>query len=795
MGKQLERLDSSVGGNRPGCMWSLMNILDYHHWSNVKKILPHRKRAGGKRVRRNYGSRKATSENREIGKRPELVVAEAEPLLVKQQSTETSTAKKRSCKSRKKASSAKDKPREESPKRRILSCPVQSWLRRTSVVHDAEPSENCLDTTRNGSITSPRGLQDSSHLKMSKNTMKLELPLKDVSSDTVNDHVDILELFKVNKEFFLKILQDPEVSTNQFPGLKNSKNKVRLTKSRSFPFTDSSRARNRRPSTLKHKQNEVWSFPKGEKLLATTQTPKSMTSETQEDYSMKSKHYMAGNNSVGSTMQQETSFSYLGLPEEVSHQGWNQLVINRFRHITQKLMHALQESKKENYGNSIESLFWKDPSGRDGKEVLETLELTTTQEGNNVHGLDDNLGRQRRQRVRRTSSLDESLSRYTQLYESSYSSDQRNLHHLKSLKLKSEEKVPSTGNAQKTTRRNLSLPDLDSFSSILNGALVKDAFRLGMPVTKAAEQNTDKSEQLDAILESDDSANIADIKDSDEHAVVPLVGESTTHQEQEMVIAMSRESEQAQPMESSNLDPPDYITSNARLSISEGSELNPGSSHANEPNSSLDLQGRRIIDSLPESSISTEIEHKSSITHSSRFVLDKVDDPDSEFSYVRYVLELSGFIGHEQLGAWYSLDQPLDPTMFMELEDCFQHKPESYEDQVTSGDSDHRLLFDLVNETLLEVYERSYTYFPRALSFSGSIRPMPKGQHLLDDVWTRVSSYLSLRPEMDQSLDDVVARDLAKGDRWMNLQWETECVALELEDLIFDGLLDEVICA
>ncbi|XP_009353681.1 protein TRM32 [Pyrus x bretschneideri] len=795
MGKQLERLDSSVGGNRPGCMWSLMNILDYHHWSNVKKILPHRKRAGGKRVRRNYGSRKATSENREIGKRPELVVAEAESLLVKQHSTETSTAKKRSCKSRKKASSSKDKPREDSPKRWILSFPVQSWLRRTSVVHDAEPSENCLDTTRNGSITSPRGLQDSSHLKMSKNTMKRELPLKDVSSDTVIDHVDILELFKVNKEFFFKILQDPEVSTNQFPGLKNSKNKVRLTKSRSFPFTDSSRARNRRPSTLKHKQNEVWSFAKGEKLLATTQTLKSMTSESQEDYSMKSKHYMEGNNSVGSTMQQETSFSSLGLPEEFSHQGWNQLVINRFRHITQKLMHALQESKKENSGNAIESLFWKDPSGRDGKEVLETLELTTTQEGIKVHGLDDNLGRQRRQRVRRTSSLDESLSRYTQLYESSYSSDQRNLHHSKSLKLKSEEKVPSTGNAQKTTRRNLSLTDLDSFSSILNGALVKDAFRLGIPVTKAAEQITDKSEQRDAILESDDSANIADIKDSDEHAVVPLVGESTTHQEQEMVIAMSRESEQAQPMESSNLDPPDYITSNAMLSISEGSELNPGSPHANELNSSLDLQGRHIIDSLSESSISTEIEHKSSITHSSRFVVDKVDDPDSEFSYVRYVLELSGFIGQEHLGAWYSLDQPLDPTMFMELEDCFQHEPESYEDQLTSGNCDHRLLFDLVNETLLAVYERSYTYFPRALYFSGNIRPMPKGQRLLDDVWTRVSSYLSLRPEMDQSLDDVVARDLAKGDRWMNLQWETECVALELEELIFDGLLDEVICA
>ncbi|RXI04390.1 hypothetical protein DVH24_038664 [Malus domestica] len=40
MGKQLQHQDSSVGGNRPGSMWSLMSILDYHQWSNVKKILP-----------------------------------------------------------------------------------------------------------------------------------------------------------------------------------------------------------------------------------------------------------------------------------------------------------------------------------------------------------------------------------------------------------------------------------------------------------------------------------------------------------------------------------------------------------------------------------------------------------------------------------------------------------------------------------------------------------------------------------------------------------------------------------
>ncbi|CAB4312887.1 unnamed protein product [Prunus armeniaca] len=813
MGKQLQRQDSGVESNRPGCMWSLMHMLDYHNWNNVKNMLPHRKRAGGRRVRCNYGSRKATLNSRDIGQREEFAAADAEPLLVKHPSTEISSAKKRSGKSRTKASSAKEKPREESTKSWILSFHVQSWLWRTSEVHDVQPSENCLDKTGKRGSTSPSKKQALSteesekvmELAPNQKPTKTNQAHKDISSDQFNDHADILEIFKANKEFFLKFLQDPDVNTNQFPGLQNSKNKVRLTKSRSFPVADSSQARNIRPkSTLKHKQNEVWSFPKGEILLSGTQTPKLVTSESQEDYSMKSMPYVAGDISVGSSvMKQETSFSSPGLPEGFSHRGWNQLVINRFKDITQKLMHAIQEGKKENADPSIKALFRKDPSGCDEKELSETPDIAMGQQRNKVDGFDDNLGKPRIRRVRRTSSLDESLNRYTQLFESSYSSDQSKWDRSRSLKLKSEEKVPSTGNAQKFTRRNLSLPDLDYFCSTLNRA-PKDAFRLGMPVKNAVDHNTnkesdghvdpksvsfpvdtaDKSEQLDAITEtefqnnmverSESSGNIVNSEDLDEHLVEPAIGEIRTHQKQEIGLRMNPESELAQPIESSILEPnlSDYTTSHAEFSTSEGSEINPRSSHVNESDC---LAASRNI-------VNTEIEHKSVDNHSARFVFNKVDDPDSECNYVKYVLELSGFIGHEDLGTWHSQDQPLDPALFKELEACFQHE------------LDHQLLFDLVNETLLEVYERSYTYFPRALSLSGCIRPMPKGHHLLDDVWKRVSSYLSLRPEMDQSLDDVVARDLAKGDRWMNLQWDTECVALELEDLIFDELLDEAIC-
>ncbi|KAM5583669.1 protein TRM32 [Rosa sericea] len=571
---------------------------------------------------------------------------------------------------------------------------------------------------------------------------------KDISHDQFYDHVDLLELIKANKDFFLKFLQDPDVNRNQFPGLHKSNTKVRLTKSSSFPVADSSRARSVMPSTLKHKQNEIWSFPKGEKLLASTRAPKLVTSESQED-----------------------------LPEGFRYQGWNQLVMSRFKDIKQKLMHAPQESKKGNTPTSTETLVPEDPSGCDGKEMSETPEMITGEERSKIDGLDDTLGKRKR-RVSRTSSLDESLNRYSQLFESSCRSEAK-LHHSMSLKLRSEEKVSSTGNAQKSTRRNLSLPDLDSLCSFLNGP-PRDAFRLGIPVKnvvdhKTSKENdshigpksvslnvdTDKSERLEAILETEFQNSIdeqSDREDLHEYVVEPEEEEeSRTHEQRDIGFTMSPEGEKAQPSESCTLE-----SYSSELSISE------------ELCSSAKCE-------------QTEIEQTNMDHHSSQFV-HKMDDP--ELNYVRDVLELSGFMGNEYLGTWYSMDQPLDPSVVKELEARFHHQHE------ITGNWDHQLLFDLVNETLLDIHERSYTYFPRALSFSGSKhRPMPKGQHLLEDVWTRISSYMSFRPELVQSLDDILARDLAKADTWMNLQWETECVALELEDLIFEELLDEVICS
>lgn len=49
MGKNLEHHSSSVSieNNHPGCMWSILHVLKYHHWRYIKKKLHHN--SGGNR--------------------------------------------------------------------------------------------------------------------------------------------------------------------------------------------------------------------------------------------------------------------------------------------------------------------------------------------------------------------------------------------------------------------------------------------------------------------------------------------------------------------------------------------------------------------------------------------------------------------------------------------------------------------------------------------------------------------------------------------------------------------------
>ncbi|KAI3770868.1 hypothetical protein L6452_02016 [Arctium lappa] len=180
--------------------------------------------------------------------------------------------------------------------------------------------------------------------------------------------------------------------------------------------------------------------------------------------------------------------------------------------------------------------------------------------------------------------------------------------------------------------------------------------------------------------------------------------------------------------------------------------------------------------------------------------LESVKD-NAEFHYVKELLERSGFLENQLLGEWYASYQPIDPSLFAEVETSFLQTKnleelESLKDDEAAQkiiNDHHLLLFDLINEALLEVYNKTFTYCPHPLTYCSKIRPMPVGSRVLEEVWDFVNMYLSLKPNRQPSLYDAVSRDLEKGDGWMNLQPDAELVGIELEEMLADDLLDELV--
>lgn len=334
---------------------------------------------------------------------------------------------------------------------------------------------------------------------------------KEVSYDhQVKEGVDVLEIFKVNKDLFLDILQDPEVGISQqyFPGNQTSKT-VKLVKSGSFP--GSPQTRYLRSSTLEHKQNEFWSFRKAEKSV----------------------------------------------PQGSDSQRWNHLVMNRFKDIKQRIKQGLKEKRK----SSINQMTMADSISNSNGGVLN--------------------------RISRTKSINESLDRYTQLFENSVSKV-GGLHHSKSLKLTTEDK----GRVPKFFRRISSLSDLDSFCSLLH-EVSRDAFSSEMsirsilnydankeigahdkPKSISFPQGMDKFELVEAVLEAElqekitGGNNRSSTKQCDvDEDIVQLEMEITSaHQEQEeSVFVVKPIRELIQPTSDSS-----DLTSRAEHPIPEG---------------------------------------------------------------------------------------------------------------------------------------------------------------------------------------------------------------------------------
>ncbi|XP_039009739.1 protein TRM32-like [Hibiscus syriacus] len=798
--------DVELENYHPGCMGGIFNVLDHRHWYNVKKILPNRKFNRGRRSRW-CANPQTLSMEREPVESQRLLDAEAEQIQVQQQTRKAGPTNKRSGNAPTKGLTSKEKAKEENENKDwILGHSAKSQLQQTDSTHHLEHSGFGLgwmnpiilvrkqgDTSYTTSTKSKRpDIHESKnadqhfehegnsgkHANNNRGTRNLKpesIKLnKQVSYNQV-EAVDVLEIFKVNKDLFLDILQDPEVRiSHHFPGKQTSK-AVKLTKSGSFPMLDSPRSGYLRSSTLEHKQKEVWSFRRGEKSIAGAQLSKSKT-------------LTRSANGFQGFVKEEASSS----PQASDSQRWNHLVMNRLKDIKQRIKQTLKERLKSiNHTRSNELTLLvssRDPLSTNEREALESSDkMASSCPPNNTEDHDIDNGRLRM--MIRTKSINESLERYTRLFQHS-ASNEANLNHSRSLKLRNEDEVPSRGNnAPKFFRRISSLSDLESFCSLLY-EVPYHAFSSEIPIRSIQDNDADK--ETDAHIEPKPTSFPEDI-DNLEQVEAVIEAESQGNRREGLNsrgstgLSVDKSSEQiAKPCEfnedavelTQSTSDLSGMTNTAKLPLSEGLGLN----HSNFPESEAEyfMKERRRT--------SQESVDNKTMGNSSRLLFFEPDrEADPWYNYVKDILELSGFTRDEGRQIWFSPDQPLDPSMFKELETLLHPELESTIDEFGSN-RDHRLIFDLVDEELLEMGEKSSVYFPKHFSFNTSISLKLKRNDVVEEVWIKVSKNLASQPEHDRSLDAIVARVLDRN-AWMSIQAESEVVALELADLIFYELL------
>ncbi|GFZ06844.1 phosphatidylinositol N-acetyglucosaminlytransferase subunit P-like protein [Actinidia rufa] len=174
-------------------------------------------------------------------------------------------------------------------------------------------------------------------------------------------------------------------------------------------------------------------------------------------------------------------------------------------------------------------------------------------------------------------------------------------------------------------------------------------------------------------------------------------------------------------------------------------------------------------------------ERVSSATNQEIFIRVSMEDEESAFEYVEAVLLASDLNWDEFLSRWLSSDQILDVSLFDEME-LFSSR--SFHDQ--------KLLFDCTNEVLEEVCEHYFGCSPWVSFVKHNIGPIPRGKDLIHEVWDGVEWNLLPQPS-PHTLDQIVRKDMEKPRTWMDLRSDVEGIGIEIGEVIFEELVEDVI--
>ncbi|XP_007027028.2 PREDICTED: uncharacterized protein LOC18597762 isoform X1 [Theobroma cacao] len=885
----------------PGCMWRMLQVLNYQHWHwrVIKRRLTYKKHEGRKSdaVAENPGDDAQASTADDSSKRRK---AEGANSKVEGKKRQSSPASKSSVKSRLKALITEEmsKRKGRGRHRRSSTCPAGSQLTGTGsdllaeahtddplpeialndesprvgdenkeISSDSSSEDQVLPKSSEEPCTSDENGEecgimfsgnDSSHEQVDESEkLSIEKAIfchdlndrkqaflkqksisskeltKDGSAHQSKYFTDARDIINMNKGFLLTILQDPgSPLAHYFHKQQAISAKMGITKSGTFPSHGSSSRRGSGP----RKQNHVRDGQKPPDHESTEDICRKSMPLKAADHRADGIHQL--NQANAEVPDMTTSGSSSNHLKQKSD--GNQVAKKRFKHLKQKIKHAIRESKKERHRIAMDAVLHKIPHKKGFSKDLTKDIVDYFKNPSRIRDVfsESSTSKRRIQHERRASSFNESMDRYTQLYESSFNREAKEHISKRIQERREEEMVLPRRSAPKSLGRILSSPELHSY--FYQSEDSSDAFSSDMPTTVAdstlsisssTEQNNldvsaalDYHSQLGTLGKSESQENLTGIRETLSVSSDQLASNSSTHSKTiaqvgktsdelgnliigdivsqseqdskpEIVVPITKLAEPSPiPLLNFNLEGKTASTP-AEISKSQEAGLELTQSHgfptrldilADEEHEFKDFpkvaEGRAKFEKVE--TLKKDLD--------SDFLKDRLDTKDKDkFKYVRDVLELSGFSGDEALGTWYADDQPVDPFVYEEVKGCIFCEPVCSRDEV-GGFCNHPLLFDLINEVLMELYERSYSYCPRPLSSLCHIRPMPLGHHVLEEVWTNISWYLSFETGFDKPLDYVASKDLTRSDGWMNLQAENECLGLELEELIFYDLLDEL---
>ncbi|OIT02729.1 PREDICTED: protein TRM32-like isoform X2 [Nicotiana attenuata] len=733
--KWTRHVDHEDENIHPGCMWGLIHAFGYHSWhSRVKrKSLPR------------IASDRLSKEKLVVQDPSELNMFlddNESQFLVDKSTRKSGLPNKRSLKAKIKALIAEEMHKEKKKSNQKKSgYSNQPKFQRTCSIHHYEPTENDLSE-----ICSNKNVENGATGSLDKKQIKAI-----DGYDTSIDKNALKSQLKDHAELFLEILKETEVGyQNLSNGHLASKKKARLTKSGSYPVSHFSQRTNFKPSKLEDKKSEVWSFAKGERLTSGARS-RSLSNYAKTLFTSLG---LLDDDGGNVKLEKSSSFACHSIKGAVDNKENNEELVD------------VEEVNK--HGSTYE--LFEDLNG----DLHEEYKVGTDNESksNSCCEIDGFDIRKTTIMHRRSSSLNESMDRYSKLLEHSFKKEV-SLNPSRSLKLTSEYEISSMpfrrirslsngipGDAQFS---QWLIRTLEETNSHIRAETEREEKSIHNPsisyVTEDTENKVERSEDIQTVetttslkTKTNEEGN-AEVEDLSENINDVTVFKGDSHEEQEMKCTKSI---------LSDMLPDSEISSCEEFQISEGLVL------------------KHNVDVDVDTLVKADRHNKS------------YKKENADLFYVREILEHSGFSSNFCKTTWYSATQVLNPSIVQELE-SFWHQEQEY----CCVDNfyfccHHQLLFDLVNEVLVQIYDRSFTYYPKALSYSCRVRALPENR-MVEEVCKNVDTLLRLKPEQE-SIDAIVDRDLKKDDGWMNLQLESECLALELEDMIFNDLMEELSC-